>query len=230
MSEIEIKGNTVEEAIAKGLKQLGCTRENAEIKVLEEGSTGLFGLMGSKPAVVLITVDESVCKTVISADDAKELKKKTEKTLSDILRKMGAELKSVSAAAAGDIISAEIKVTDSDGNFIIGKNGQTLDALEYITQLIVNHNSDTKIKVNLDCLNYRAKQHDKLKILADKGVDYVLRTQKIFRFDPMGAKERKFIHSYLENNPKVESFSEGDGRLRKVGIKAKVKSEKWKAE
>ena len=219
MQEIEIKGNTVKEAIETGLKQLGCTRENAEIKVLDEGSTGLFGLMGSKPAIVLITVDESVCKTVIGEDEAKELKKKAESVLSEILRQTGIAPQSLSSAAAGDVISIDISAVGNDSNLIIGKSGQMLDSLEYITQLIVNRGSETKIKINLDCQNYRVKQNERLKILADKGVEYVLRAQKIYRFDPMNAKERKFIHSYLESNPKVESFSEGEGSMRKVGIK-----------
>ncbi len=218
MPEIEIKGKTVEEAINKGLEQLGCSREKAEIKILDEGSTGLFGLMGAKPAAVLISASAADCKNNVTVEaDPKKVIPKAEKTLSDIIDKMGIPLKSLKSSFVKDSINMEIAAGDS--SFIIGKGGQTLDALEYITQIIVNNDLNTKIKLNLDCENYRTKQSERLKIMADKAVEYVNRTGKIYRFDPMSAKERKIVHTYLKDNPKIESFSEGEGSLRKVGIK-----------
>ncbi|AKL98490.1 RNA-binding cell elongation regulator Jag/EloR [Endomicrobium proavitum] len=215
MPEIEIKAKSIEEAIAKGLKELNCTRENAEIKILDEGSSGLFGLMGAKPAVILISADKN-CKTQ-PKNASLEARRKAEITIADILHNMGIELKKTQSDADKDIINLSIQVSDS--GYVIGKNGQTLDALEYITQIIVNAGLQEKVKINLDCENYRVKQIEKLKALADKGVTYVLRTKKIYRFEPMNAKERKIIHSYLQDNPNVESFSEGEGIMRKVGIK-----------
>lgn len=218
MPEIEIKGKNVEEAIAAGLAQLGCKREDAEIKILDEGATGLFGLMGAKPATVLITADEKNCsKDLEISIDPKKACKKSEEVVSEIIKKMGIAVKEIQGICNDDIVNIDVVVSDS--SFVIGKGGQTLDAIEYLTQIIVNNSFEGKVKVNLDCENYRQKQNEKLKILTDKAIEYVKRTKKIYRFEPMNAKERKIIHMYLKDNPDVESFSEGEGFLRKVGIK-----------
>lgn len=221
MQEIEMKGKNVEEAIKKGLEQLGCAREHAEIKVLDEGTTGLFGLMGAKPARIIISTEHAKCGNAASEVDAKEASKKVEQVLSDILNKMGMGLKSIKAEFETDSVNAEIEAEES--GYIIGKNGQTLDSLEYIVQIIVNNDLNSKIKVNLDCEKYRQKQNEKLKVMADKAVEYVNRTGKIYRFEPMNAKERKIIHTYLKDNSKIETFSEGEGVMRKVGIKLSKK-------
>ena len=218
MPEIEMKGKTVEDAITKGLEALGCQRNKAEIKILDEGSTGLFGLMGAKPAIVLISAEGTDCKKNAPVEvDGKKAAKKAETIISDILKKMEIELKEIKASCEGDAVNIEISA--DNGSFVIGKGGQTLDALEYITQIITNNALNAKIKVNLDCENYRLKQNERLKVMTNKAIDYVNRTKKIYRFDPMNAKERKIIHTYLKDNPTIESFSEGEGVLRKVGIK-----------
>lgn len=218
MPEIEMKGKTVEDAISKGLEALGCGRDKAEIKILDEGSTGLFGLMGAKPAIVFISAESADCKKSVPAEiDGKKAVKKAETVIADILKKMDIALKEIKSSFENDSVNIEVSV--NDGSFVIGKGGQTLDALEYITQIITNNALNAKIKVNLDCENYRLKQHEKLKVMTDKAIDYVNRTKKIYRFDPMNAKERKIIHTYLKDNPDIESFSEGEGVLRKVGIK-----------
>lgn len=221
MPEIEIKGKNVEEAINKGLEQLGCSKEKAKIKILDEGAAGLFGLMGAKPALVLISAPAADCKNFSAASlseaDIKDLCRKAEKTIFDIAEKMGVEPKKVKSSYETGVINAEIET--GAGSFVIGKNGQTLDSIEYIAQIIANRGSDGRIKVNLDCENYRQKQKERLKIMAGKAAEYVKRTGKIYRFDPMSSKERKIIHDYIKDNPSIESFSEGEGALRKVGIK-----------
>ncbi|MDR1941808.1 MAG: Jag N-terminal domain-containing protein [Endomicrobium sp.] len=217
MLEIEIKGKTVEDAISKGLLQLGCKREDTEIKILDEGASGLFGLMGAKPAVVLISAKEENCIGINKPADPKKSADAVEKTVTAIISAMGISINSIQTSFAQNTVTA--KIISSDNNYIIGKGGQTLDALEYIAQIIANNIIDVKIKVILDCENYRLKQSEKLHILADKAVEYVKRTGKIYRFDPMSAKERKIIHLYLEKDLSVETFSEGEGAFRKVGIK-----------
>ncbi|MDR3257058.1 MAG: Jag N-terminal domain-containing protein [Endomicrobium sp.] len=218
MPEIEFKGKSVAEAINNGLSQLGCKKEDVEIKIVSEGSTGLFGLMGGKPAVVLISVDDFKCDNkVLFNVDSKKICKKAESILLQILSKMGIEVSKIESSFKDDTIIINMMVANS--SLVIGKSGQTLDALEYITQIITNKEFDTKVKVNLDCEDYRKKQNEKLKIRIDKAVEHVKRTGKIYRFDPMNAKERKIIHLYLKDNTEVESFSEGQDVLRKVGIK-----------
>ncbi|MDR2192293.1 MAG: Jag N-terminal domain-containing protein [Endomicrobium sp.] len=222
--EIEIKGKTVEDAIHKGLEMLGCAREEIEVRVLDEGSNGLFGFMGSKPATILVSAPQNCCKNQGCFTDAKEPQEKVKRALTNILSKMGMPAKSLKTSfdKEKDTVSAEIYANGS-GNYVIGKGGQTLDALEYLTQIIANNKLDSKIKVSLDCENYRIKQNDKLRILADKAVEYVKRTGKIYRFANLSAKERKTIHLYLESDQSVETFSEGEGAARKLGIKLSSK-------
>jgi spoIIIJ-associated protein len=220
MLEIEFKGKNIKDAIDAGLVKLGCNKEDVSIRIVNEGSTGLFGLMGAKPAVVLISVKKSKCniKTIVNTQvDQNKVCKKAEFFLSGLLNKMTVKFSGIETSFKDDLIN--INVSTDDSPFVIGKNGQTLNSLEYLTQIVVNKELNSKLKVNLDCENYRRKQKDKLKILIDKAIDYVNRTGKIYYFEPMSAKERKIIHLYLKDNHFVESFSEGTGILRKVGIK-----------
>jgi spoIIIJ-associated protein len=224
LEEFEFKGKTVEEAINTGLSKLGCNKEEAVIKIVNDGTTGLFGLMGAKPAVVLISVEKSKCN--INKDDETskqagqnedETRRKLEAFLSGLLGKMNIKFLKVEISFKDDLIN--VNISSKDSSFIIGKNGQTLDSIEYLTQIVVNKDFNSRLKVNLDCENYRKKQEDRLKILADKAIDYVKDTGETYYFDPMSAKERKIIHLYLKDNKFVESFSEGEDPLRKVLVK-----------
>jgi spoIIIJ-associated protein len=180
--------------------------------------------MGAKPAVVLISVEKSKCNINKDDDESNqagenedEARKKLETFLSGLLDKMNIKFSNVETSFKDDLINVHISSRDS--SFIIGKNGQTLDSIEYLTQIVVNKDFNSRLKINLDCENYRKKQQDRLKILTDKAIDYVKNTGEPYYFDPMSAKERKTIHLYLKNNQFVESFSEGEDPLRKVLVK-----------
>jgi len=218
LKELESTGKNISEAINTGLKLLKCTKDEVEIKILDEGSSGLFGLMGSKPARVLLTLKDGVSELKnLDTIDFKESCKNVETTIKDIVTMMGLTVSSVKTSHQEDTVSAEI-ASDNSG-VLIGKGGQSLDALEYIVQLIVNTNPRTRVKVNLDTENYRAKQQERLRTLAQKAVEYVKRTKKIYRFDPMSAKERRYLHNYLKSIGGFDTFSEGEGIMRKVGVK-----------
>lgn len=221
--ELEVSGKNIEEAISLGLKELNCSKDDVEIKILDEGTTGLFGLMGAKPAKVLLTLKKEeqqkiseVTKKEIDADfdlACKNVKDYIEK----IVSMMNININDIKVNHNNEIINVEV-FTDS-GSLLIGKSGQSLNALEYIVQLMLNTNPSTRVKVSIDTENYRQKQQERLKTIANKAIEYVKRTKKIYRFDPMSAKERKFIHNYLKEFPEFETFSEGEGSKRKVGVK-----------
>ncbi len=118
--------------------------------------------------------------------------------------------------------TVNIDISTDSGSLLIGRSGQSLNALEYVVQLMLNTNPSTRAKVNIDTEKYRQKQQDKLKAIANKAIEYVKRTKKIYRFDPMSAKDRKFIHTYLKSIGGFDTFSEGEGALRKVGVKLSV--------
>ncbi len=223
--ELEISGKNIEEAISLGLKELNCSKDDVEIKILDEGTTGLFGLMGAKPAKVLLTLknteqnkvqEQELKKKEINADFDLACKNAKEYT-GKIVSMMNVNVNDIKVNHNNETINVEI-FTDS-GSLLIGKAGQSLNALEYIVQLMINTNPSTRVKVNLDTENYRQKQQERLKTIANKAVEYVKRTKKIYRFDPMSAKERKFIHNYLKSFEEFDTFSEGEGSMRKVGVK-----------
>jgi spoIIIJ-associated protein len=213
MAEIEVEGKSVEDAIKEGLEKLQCTRDKVEIKILNEGNTGLFGLMGNKAALVrLTTKDESGVEYV-------EAQKKVKEVLTHLLKLMNFDVKEIHTAMLTGRILANIKSDDS--SLIIGRNGQTLEACEHIVNLILQKDEATRVKVNLDTENYRAKQEEKIQAIAHKAAEQVLNTGKVFRMDPMSSKDRRLVHMFLKDNTEVETFSEGEGAFRKVVIKPK---------
>ncbi len=230
MQEIEVSGKNIEEAIAAGLKQLNCSKEDVEIKILDEGTTGLFGLMGAKPAKVLLTLKSvskvnEIKKEVVKEEIKREIDfnlacSNAKEYVSKIISMMGLNINDIKISHDDETINIEVS-TDS-GSLLIGRGGQSLDSLEYIVQLMLNNNPTTRAKVNIDTEGYRLKQQDKLKTIIQKSIEYVRRTKKIYRFDPMPARERKYIHMYFKNMEEFDTFSEGNGHNRKVGVKLAV--------
>lgn len=219
MTEIEIEGKTVEDAIKEGLEKLGCSRDKVEIKILNEGTAGLFGLMGTKPSRVLLTVKQAgagndACDYVLARERAKEI-------MSELLRLMHVSFKEINTAMlTGRIL---LNVIGDEGSLIIGKNGQTLEALEHILNLMLHRDEKTRVKVTLDTENYRQKQEERINNMAMKAAAQVKQTGKPYRFDPMTSKERRLIHMSLKNDADVETTSEDEGSLRKVVIRPKKK-------
>jgi spoIIIJ-associated protein len=221
MAEIEVEGKTVEEAINEGLKKLNTSRDNVEVKILNEGTTGLFGLMGTKPARVLLITKEGSATRLASSVDTGTAQARVKQIVGDLLKLMNFSCKEVTTTVNDDRITAAI-VSD-EGSLLIGKGGQTLESLEHVVNLILNKDEHTRMKVTLDTEQYRQRQEERLQQMAQKAADQVRSTGRTYRFDPMPAKERRLIHVLLKDDPEVETFSEGEGAFRKVGIKAKKK-------
>ena len=227
--ELEISGKNIEDAIEKGLQELNCKKEDVEIKVLDEGTKGLFGLMGAKPARVLLTIkDKSQVKELkkIKKEESKReidfdlACKNAKEYVEKIVSMMNINVTDIKVNHDDETVNIDV-ATDS-GSLLIGRSGQSLNALEYVVQLMLNTNPSTRAKVTIDTENYRQKQQDRLKTIANKAIEYVKRTKKIYRFDPMSAKDRKFIHKYFKNIGGFDTFSEGEGAMRKVGVKLSI--------
>jgi spoIIIJ-associated protein len=224
MAEIEVEGKTVEEAIQEGLTKLGIPRENVEIKILNEGTAGLFGLMGTKPARVRLATRNGSggALDMDTALDYPLAQKTSAEVVSRILKLMDVAFTGIDAKLVTGRIVVEIKSKEND--LLIGKNGQTLDALEHIVNLILSKDPVTRVKVTVDCEQYRMRQEERLQILASKAADQVKQTGAIYRFDPMSSIERRIIHLYLKSDTEIETFSEGDGNFRRVVVKPKSSS------
>ena len=208
MDAIQKTGKTVDEAVALALGELGITKDEAEIEVIEEGSRGFLGMFGAKDAVV-------------------KVKKKfdPERTAKNFLKEM--------FIAMGFIVNVEtklkdrqleIKISGDDMGIIIGKRGQTLDAVQYLVNLVVNKGTAPYISVTLDTENYRERRKETLETLAFNLAKKVKHTGKNVVLEPMNPYERRIIHSALQNDRYVTTYSEGDEPYRNVVITLKEKN------
>ena len=205
---IQKTGKTVDEAVEEALKELKISREDAEIEVIEEGSRGFLGMFGAKEAVV-------------------KVKKKfdPEKTAKTFLKEM---ISSISLIVNIDTTlkekQLEIKISGDDMGIIIGKRGQTLDAIQYLVNLVVNKGTAPYISVTLDTENYRERRKETLESLAFNLAKKVKHTGKNVVLEPMNPYERRIIHSALQNDRYVTTYSEGDEPYRNVVIALKEKN------
>lgn len=138
--------------------------------------------------------------------------------LKDITEKMGLNL-NFNAKAGDEIVYLEMNGQDS--RTVIGKRGQTLDAIQYLTSLVVNKDKDKYVKVVVDAENYRAKRQKTLEQLANRLAAKVVKTKKYVRLEPMNPYERKVIHATLQKNPNITTRSEGEEPYRRVIIELK---------
>jgi len=138
--------------------------------------------------------------------------------LREITEKMGLEL-SFKASAGEDIVYVEMSGKDS--RTVIGKRGQTLDAIQYLASLVVNKDKEKYVKVVVDAENYRAKREKTLEQLANRLAAKVIKTRKLVRLEPMNPYERKVIHATLQKNPEITTRSEGEEPYRRVVIELK---------
>ena len=182
--------------------------------------------MGAKPAKVLLTIKDKNRKVETKKEEPKReidfdlACKNAKEYVSKIVSMMNINVTDIKVSHDEEAVNIDV-ATDS-GSLLIGRSGQSLNALEYVVQLMLNTNPSTRAKVAIDTENYRQKQQDRLKTIANKAIEYVKRTKKIYRFDPMSAKDRKFIHKYFKNIGGFDTFSEGEGAMRKVGVKLSI--------
>lgn len=138
--------------------------------------------------------------------------------LKEITEKMGLSL-NLKAKVGEDVVYVEMDGKDS--GTVIGKRGQTLDAIQYLTSLVINKDSEKYIKVVVDAENYRAKRQKTLEQLANRLASKVIKTKKHVRLEPMNPYERKVIHATLQQNPNITTRSEGEEPYRRVIIELK---------
>jgi spoIIIJ-associated protein len=201
---IEKSAKTKEEAIELALNELGITMEEAEIEVVEEGAKGFLGI-GGKPSTVKVSFKDS-CK------------KRAERFLSGLFDILGEEV-AINAKEDKDALALEL--SGPDMGVVIGKRGETLDALQHLTSLVVNRGDLSFVKVSIDTENYREKREKALASLALKLANKVVKTGRNTSLEPMNAYERRIIHATLQDHDKVTTYSVGQGTKRKVVISLK---------
>ena len=205
MKYIEMVGKTIDDAIENGLKELGKKRSQIEVKVLEAPSKGIFGIFGVKLAKVRLNVLD------FPEEEVRDF-------LRNLFEGMGIDAQ-IEIKKEKDTIN--VRLEGPDMGVIIGRRGQTLDAVQYLVNLVVNKNRESYVKVHVDTENYRQKREETLVRLANKIARKVQKIGKTMTLEPMNPYERRIIHATLQNSHYVQTFSEGEEPYRKVVIALK---------
>ena len=215
----EFSAKTVDEAITKACLDFETSSENLEIQVLFEGSSGFLGF-GAKPARVNVRRKEVSLPEEPVEEEITAVKADAEKFLNGVFKAMEleVEIKMEYKSAEGNL---EIEFLGEDMGILIGKRGQTLDSLQYLTSLVVNKGRQGYIRVKLDTEDYRNRRKETLENLAKSIAYKVRKTRKPVSLEPMNPYERRIIHSALQGNRYVETYSEGNEPYRHVVVKLK---------
>ena len=208
MEFVEFKGKTKDEALMQASVELGVPSTDLEYEVVSEETKGFLGI-GSKPCIIKARRK----KTFI--DEIREYLESLFKAM-DIQTEIQIEFDETENVLSINLEGPEMGI-------LIGKRGQTLDALQYIISLAVNKKSESYIRVKLDTENYRARRKETLENLAKNIAFKVKRSKRTFALEPMNPYERRIIHATLQNDKYVSTRSEGEEPYRKVIVYLKKK-------
>ncbi|MGI6607289.1 MAG: RNA-binding cell elongation regulator Jag/EloR [Peptococcia bacterium] len=208
MKSIEMTGRTVEEAISAALQELQLGKNDVDIQILEEPSKGFLGILGGKMARVQVAEKISPLKT-------------TKKFLEDVTNKIGVSVE-VLVQEETDDQYVKMELVGKDLGILIGRRGDTLDALQYLANLVANKNNNgERVKIIIDAEDYRKRREETLVKLALRMADKAKKTGQKVVLEPMNPQERRIIHTALQNEAQIETFSEGEEPFRKVVISLK---------
>lgn len=202
MTEVEKTGKTIEEAVESALVELGVSREEVEVDVLEKPSRGFLGLIGAKPGKVRVRVIEKPAR-------------KAQQLLERIFEIMGLTVKM-------DVVENDqgllISMQGPDLGILIGRRGETLDALQYLVNLSANKNQENRQRIILDVEGYRKRREETLRKLAIKMANKARQKGRNIVLEPMNSMERRIIHTTLQGRSDIYTFSEGEEPNRKIVI------------
>lgn len=248
MNEITVSAKNVNDAITEASIQLGVTSTELEYEVIEKGSAGFLGIGSKQAVIrarkKTVPVQEEVKEETIEKKEKveiekKEVKKETkkeeikkeeeklseiteetkaacEKFLSDVLKTMGMEVEVISKVDEEGALSIEMQ--GENMGILIGKRGQTLDSLQYLTNRVANKMQEGYVRVKLDTENYRSRRKETLENLARNIAYKVKRTKRAVSLEPMNPYERRIIHSALQGDKYVSTHSEGEEPYRRVVV------------
>ena len=212
MKDLEISAKTVEEAIQQGLEQLGLTREQAEIAVLREGRSGIFGL-GSENALVRV-------KPLVGLGE-QDAVREARGVLEKLLELMGVAAVIKDIPIPSDEMPVTLSIEGEDSGILIGHRGQNLAALQYIVKLIAAHRLKRWLPITIDVGDYKRRRYEVLRGVALRWAEQVKRSWHLITLEPMPSDERRIIHLALADHPAVTTESVDEAGKRKVVISYK---------
>lgn len=205
MRSVEKQGKTVDEAIALALAELGVGMEQVETEVLEEPSRGFLGIIGGKLAKVRVTLKPDPLQIL-------------EDFVRGVCERMGSPVE-VEIATEDEAVKVDLEGPSL--GLIIGRHGQTLDSLQYLANVVYNRNAEVRQRVVVDAGGYRERRKQTLLRLANRLAEKAKRTGRRIMLEPMKAHERRIIHTALQHDNQIVTYSEGQEPHRKVVIALK---------
>lgn len=233
---VKASGKNVEEAIAQGLAELGKTRDQVEIEVLSEGSRGLFGLGAEEARVRISVVEPQVVEEVVEEIEEKveepaappaekDFQQMAKKILEELLAKMGIRARVVirqKVDEEGKPPTVVLDIMGDDLGILIGRRGETLAALQYVTRLMVSRETRRWHPLIVDVEQYKVRRERSLRRLAKQMAERVAFSGQTVALEAMPAYERRIVHLTLRDHPTVTTKSVGEGDQRKVTIIPKL--------
>lgn len=227
--KIIAEGRTTNEAIEKGLKELNVSKNQVDIKVLEnEEKRSFFSILAPRVVKVELTVKqekENIKKEVkpkkiieLSLEEQQKAKENMEIFLADFVKNLPEDTK---YEIEKNVTGLNVNINSKDLGYLIGYRGESLYALQNIMTAIAGRRIDNKVRVILDIEGYKAKREKTLEELAEKVARTVIKTKKPIKLEPMQAYERKIIHSILQKNDKIDTTSVGEEPYRRIVISLK---------
>ena len=204
VKSIEAVGKTEEEAISSALSQLGKERDEVSVEIIERPRSGFLGI-GSSPAKIKVSYEYK--------ESTVEL---TENFLIGLLEKMGSDAVPKVEMAENDRINVDL--TGEKLGMLIGRRGETLDAIQHLTSSVINRGGDKRVHISIDAESYRSKRENSLQRLAEKVAGKVLKYRKNMTLEPMNSYERHVIHTALQEYEGVTTFSTGVEPNRRIVV------------
>lgn len=230
MEYIEVSGKTLDDAITEACQKLTVTSDRLDYEVIEKGSAGFLGI-ASKPAVIKARVKSENEQPKEVKAESKAVSQKSSESKPAVLGSYAdpKEFLDKVFAAMNMEVAVDVSMDETENEMsinlkgeemgvLIGKRGQTLDSLQYLTSLVVNKGNSNYIRVKVDTENYRKRRKDTLENLAKNLAYKVKRTKRPVTLEPMNPYERRVIHSALQNDKYVSTHSEGEEPFRRVVI------------
>jgi len=232
---IDVTGKTEDEAIENALRELGLERDEISVEILERARSGFLGIGGS-PAIIRAfyeTEDEIAEETKPVHREAKtenpapkaapvlkkasgEKQKSVEKFLDGLFEQMGTKVDL--SFTEGEDGAINVELYGDDMGTLIGRRGETLDAIQHLANYAVNRGESGRVKINIDAENYRQKRAESLERLAEKVAGKVVKYRRNITLEPMNAYERHVIHTALQDFSGVTTFSTGNEPNRRVVV------------
>ena len=200
---IEVQGRTEEEAIESALEQLGMSRDDVSVEIVEQAKTGFLGLKNT-PAIVKVLYEAK-----------EERAEQVDNFLVGLFKRMDIDV-SMDITEGNDSIN--VILTGKDPGSLIGRRGETLDAIQHLTNYVINRSVSGRVRINLDAENYRQRRNEALENLASRTAGKVIKYRRNMTLDPMNAYERHVIHSALQDTKQISTFSVGSEPNRRVVV------------